>query len=376
MDEEKREEDLREDDEDDDLDEENSTENIEDITKDEDVSETTDSSSDPGPTAEDAVSKEDTITGHNPEDTVSQPVVETSKDTSTPETHSHAPLPKTEEPTHNHNSNHSDDNSHDHEAVVNHNKPEEPTVSSNAPMEEGMGTGAHSGSDEHISINTADLWKYLKIIIVIAVLVFGYNYYMGDKGGVTGNVIAEVPAGNAPAEVAKVEVSIDDDAIKGDENAPVTIIEFSDYECPFCARFYSQTLSQIDEQYIKTGKVRLIYRDYPLSFHPQAQKAGEAAECAGEQGKYYEMHDMLFEAGVAGGVDSFKKHAGMIGLDQAAFDTCLDSGAQAEEVQKDFADGNKYGVQGTPAFFINGKLISGAQPFSVFEAAIEAELAS
>ncbi len=232
--------------------------------------------------------------------------------------------------------------------------------------------------------------KYLRWLVVLgviqAILLFVVAVQLSGLSGIgvaAGAADGAAPARAAPAErpsapspTVDMEALLDDDSIKGDPDAPVTIVEFSDYECPFCARFYSQTLSQIDEKYIKTGKVRLIYRDFPLSFHKQAQKAGEAAECAGEQGKYYEMHDKLFEDGVSGGIASFKQYALDIGLNTADFNTCLDSGAMAGEVQKDFRDGQAAGVQGTPGFLVNGRLISGAQPFSVFEQIIEAELAS
>lgn len=167
----------------------------------------------------------------------------------------------------------------------------------------------------------------------------------------------------------------DDDAVRGDKNTPLTIVEFSDYQCPYCAKFYQQTLPSIEEQYIKTGKVKLIYRDFPLDIHENAQKAAEAAECAGEQNKYYEMHDKLFESGVAGGITSFKQYAKEIGLDTAKFNQCLDSGAMVGEVQKDLSDGKQLGVSGTPAFFINGQMLTGAQPFSTFQQVIEQELA-
>jgi protein-disulfide isomerase len=231
--------------------------------------------------------------------------------------------------------------------------------------------------------------KYLRWLVVLgviqAILLFVVAVQLSSLGG---GVVANTADGNAPAAAAPaarpsaptpvvdMKALVDDDAVKGDPNAPVTIVEFSDYECPFCARFYSQTLSQIDAKYIQTGKVKLVYRDFPLSFHQQAQKAGEAAECAGEQGKYFEMHDKLFESGVTGGVASFKQYAADLGLNTADFNTCLDSGAQASEVQKDFRDGQAAGVQGTPGFIVNGQLVSGAQPFSVFEQIIEAELAS
>ena len=213
-------------------------------------------------------------------------------------------------------------------------------------------------------------WFYISVIavIIIAILIF-----VAVRSSPTGQVVApEDNRQQIPEQITAV--GIDDDAVKGDENAPVTMIEFSDYECPFCTRFYSQTLGQIEREYIDTGKVKFVYRDFPLSFHQNAQKAAEAAECAGKQDKYYEMHDLLFEKGVIGGVSSFKQYANEIGLDTAEFNSCLDSGEMASEVQKDFQDGQRAGVQGTPSFFINGKLVSGAQPFEVFKQVIEAEL--
>ncbi len=219
----------------------------------------------------------------------------------------------------------------------------------------------------------------LAVIQVVLVLVIAVHVNTIKEAVVSGEVAAAPTGGSdqptAPAPSGEpVEVSIDDDAIKGDIDAPVTIIEFSDYECPFCARFYSQTLSQIEENYIDTGKVRLVYRDFPLSFHQNAQKAAEAAECAGEQDAYYDMHDKLFENQGSLSVSNYKTWAGELGLDQEEFDNCLDSGEMASEVQKDFSDGQQYGVTGTPGFFVNGVKISGAQPYSVFEAAIEAAL--
>jgi len=199
----------------------------------------------------------------------------------------------------------------------------------------------------------------------------------GSLTPLTGSVIAPTGGSDTVGSGGSVvDVSIDDDAVKGDANAPVTIIEFSDYECPFCGRFYSDTLPQIISEYIDTGKVKLVYRDFPLNFHPQARKAAEAAECAGEQGKYYEMHDLLFEKGVSGGESSFKQYAKDIGLDSSEFDSCLDSGEMADEVQKDLDDGTAAGVSGTPGFFINGRQLSGAQPFSAFKTIIDEELAA
>jgi protein-disulfide isomerase len=240
--------------------------------------------------------------------------------------------------------------------------------------------------------------KYLLSILVgVTLLLTAVNtfYIVGLNQQVTGLqaqlVLAGSNTGNnnqiapEPAQVKEVKptqepaaptinVSADDDDVLGDEDAPVTIIEFSDYECPFCARFYSQTLPAIKEKYIDTGKAKLIFRDFPLGFHADAQKAAEAAECAGEQGKYWEMHDKIFENQQAIDVASLKQYAGDIGLNATAFDQCLDSGAMADEVKKDLADGQAYGISGTPSFFINGVALVGAQPFSAFEQVIESQL--
>ncbi|MFH1054276.1 MAG: thioredoxin domain-containing protein [Candidatus Woesearchaeota archaeon] len=244
--------------------------------------------------------------------------------------------------------------------------------------------------NESVKLKKVTIWKTVSAVLAVLLLISIYTNGFGISGtSGNGNTGAagepqqaqqrQDPSDPNPQPSAAVLDNAglaDDDDVKGDINAPVTIVEFSDYECPFCARFYSQTLGQIDDEYIKTGKAKLIYRDFPLGFHAQAQKAAEAAECAGEQGKYYEMHDKLFEDGVAGGLSSFKKYASDLGLDTAAFNTCLDSGEMADEVKKDFQDGQKAGVTGTPAFFINGRLVVGAQPFSVFKQAIDAELAN
>ncbi|PIN75419.1 disulfide bond formation protein DsbA [Candidatus Woesearchaeota archaeon CG10_big_fil_rev_8_21_14_0_10_36_11] len=233
---------------------------------------------------------------------------------------------------------------------------------------------------ENASKGQSKVYKTLRQLVFVAlvqvILLVIIAFQLNSLGGISADelVIPDVPDTQPTAPIVDMDTLIDDDAVLGSSNAPITIVEFSDYECPFCARFYAQTLQQIETQYVDTGKVKLIFRDFPLSFHQQAQKAAEAAECAGEQGKYYEMHNALFENGVEGGVTSFKKFALNLGLNTAMFNTCLDTGAMASEIQQDFLDGQRAGVQGTPAFFINGNLVSGAQPFSVFEQVIEAAL--
>jgi len=217
-------------------------------------------------------------------------------------------------------------------------------------------------------------WKVTTVVLIVVLAVMAFKGNSG--GGATGGTVVPSFGGSDPSPSPSVDMKalLDDDPVLGDKDAPVTIIEWSDYECPFCGRFYQQTLPSIKDEYIKTGKVKLVYRDFPLSFHPNAQKAAEAAECAGEQKKYWEMHDLLFENGVQGGVTGFKQYAKQLGLNTGEFNECLDSGKMASEVQKDMADGTAAGIQGTPGFIINGKLVSGAQPFAVFKQVIDAEL--
>ena len=171
------------------------------------------------------------------------------------------------------------------------------------------------------------------------------------------------------------EVSVDDDPVKGPENAKVTIVVFTDYQCPFCGKFEREILPLIISEYVDSGKARVAIRDFPLPLHSNSEKAAEASECANEQGKFWEYHDKLFENQQYLGVSDLKQYAKELGLDTAKFNQCLDSGKYAGEVQKDLQDGQSYGVSGTPTIFINGKAVVGAQPFSVFKQAIEAELA-
>lgn len=184
-----------------------------------------------------------------------------------------------------------------------------------------------------------------------------------------------------------VKISIDDDPIIGNPDAAISIIEFSDFQCPFCARFHIQTLPSILEEYIDQGKVKLVFRDFPIqSIHPNALPASVAAECANEQNKFKEMHDMLFEnqnewdkQETADAISLFNQYASEIQLDQDEFVSCLTDEKQIDEIRKDLDDGREYGVSGTPGFFVgNDKIgyveIKGAQPFESFKKIIDAQL--
>jgi protein-disulfide isomerase len=173
---------------------------------------------------------------------------------------------------------------------------------------------------------------------------------------------------------------------QGDPEAKLTLIEFSDYQCPYCAKYFRETAPQIEQEYIKTGKLKHVFMDFPLeSIHKLAFKAAEAANCAGEQGKYWEMHNQLFANQQK--LEPWTAHAQSVGLDLVKFEECLDSGRQATEIRSNMAEGQKAGVTGTPAFFLaytdakSSKVntiarLSGSQPFSVFKSAIDKLLAA
>jgi protein-disulfide isomerase len=160
---------------------------------------------------------------------------------------------------------------------------------------------------------------------------------------------------------------------RGGAKAPVTIVEFSDYQCPFCKRG-EESVQKVFETY--GDKVRIVFRDYPLPFHPQARPAAEAANCANDQGKFWEYNKTLFANQSALAEDNLKAYAKDLGLDTAKFDECFAKKAHSAAIDKDIADGGAAGVNGTPAFFINGRSLSGAQPFEKFKEVIDDELAN
>ena len=190
----------------------------------------------------------------------------------------------------------------------------------------------------------------------------------------------------APPAPESILLGIDDDPVKGDRKARLVLVEFSDYQCPFCARFVRETLPQIDKDYIKTGKLKYVFRDFPIaSAHKDAFKAAMAAGCALDQGKYWEMHDRLFENPTAFTVYNLTQNAEAVGLNKETFQQCLNKNEYETEVQSDFADGLKAGVNQTPTFFLGLTepnspkvkvltVITGAKPYAVFKAAIESAL--
>ena len=235
-------------------------------------------------------------------------------------------------------------------------------------------------------VNTLSILVILIIVaaFLIGVLITKVSYLENGVGGTgTGNVATE--EGDQPeAPTGPVDVAVGHLPFLGNEDAKVKIIEFSDFQCPFCKALFDQTLSQLKKEYVDTGKVAFYYRHYPLSsIHPNAQKSAEAAECANEQGNFWGYHDELFKTqadweSLTGSslYDKFAELATNIGLNGATLKDCVESGKLEDKVKEDESDGSAAGVQGTPATFINGMLISGAVPYSEFKAEIERQLAN
>jgi protein-disulfide isomerase len=186
-----------------------------------------------------------------------------------------------------------------------------------------------------------------------------------------------------PPPFTGADISIKGDPSMGNKDAKVTLVEFTDYQCPFCGRAYQQTYPPVVAEYVKTGKLRYVIHDYPLEqLHPNAFKAAEAARCAGDQGKYWEMHDRLFGDQKALDEKGLEASAQALGLDAAKFKQCLDTGKYKTEIQSEIAAGQKLGVTGTPTFFLGPtgadpdkfratQKIGGAFPYTAFKKAID-----
>lgn len=223
------------------------------------------------------------------------------------------------------------------------------------------------------------------VVVGYAIAQVPYFDVKSQQAAVVKNDTKDATAGGgnkAPSltadQIAKLP---DDDSVYGDENAPVTVVEFTDYQCPACGKFATLIFPAIDENYVKTGKVKFVIRDFPLDKYKESVPAAMAAECANEQGKFREMHDAIFNgqsewAGNAKVGDVLKGYAKKLGLDTKLFGTCFDEGKYFLEIRKDLIDGATIGVNATPSFFVNGKHLSGAGPYETFFKPIfDAELA-
>lgn len=261
-------------------------------------------------------------------------------------------------------------------------------------------TGSDLGNTEKISVKKSTFnGLVIGLIVIVGIAAFFAGSYTStlNSNQVSQEDLEEMMAklelkmlqNRLPSEQAKppIKISADDDPIIGNPDAPITIIEFSDFQCPFCARFHVQTLPSIYEEYIDQGKVKLVFRDFPIqSIHPNALAASVAAECANEQGKFKEMHDRLFDEQnewnkleTSSALSLFNNYAAEIQIKQDTFSSCIASGKYLDEIRKDLEDGRNYGVSGTPGFFIGNDEIGyvelkGAQPFDSFKKVIDAQL--
>ncbi len=237
------------------------------------------------------------------------------------------------------------------------------------------------------SVIVASLIVSLSLFINVKLLVKGMggdaNLLTDTRGAGSGQAVQKGADAQAnpgqPTPPAQANVNPrDNQPTLGKGDAKVTIYEFSDFQCPYCQRFFKETYSQLKAQYIDTGKVKFIFRHFPLPFHVNAEPAAIAAECANQQGKFWQYHDNLFNKGQADGTGlalaDLKTYAASLGLDKQRFNQCLDNKSTLDIVNADLKEGTAVGVSGTPSFSINGKLLVGAQPLAAFKAAIDEAL--
>ncbi len=223
-------------------------------------------------------------------------------------------------------------------------------------------------------------WVIPASIVLAGVLVAGAIIYSrgADKRGGVPLAGGDKAGGQAALGSGVTAAFEESDPSLGDPGAAVSVVEFSDFQCPFCGKFFHESEQKIIDKYVKTGKVRFVYRDFAF-LGPESEYAAVAAECANEQGKFWEYHNYLFnnQSGENQGAfskDKLKSFAKTLGLSAPQFDSCLDADKYLDEVKKDSADGRASGVTGTPGFLINGKLVVGALPYEQFESEIEAAL--
>jgi protein-disulfide isomerase len=201
----------------------------------------------------------------------------------------------------------------------------------------------------------------------LLIVVFSNN----QEVNLAANAEETQPAVEQPAAAGQPLPAVrDSEAFQGGEEAQVVLVEYTDFECPYCSRHHT-TMNQVISEY--GNKIKYVLRHFPLGFHPEAQKAAEAFECAAEQDKAFEMSDYIFEANVAKemSVEKWKAGAKTLGLKTSQFNNCLDDGKYAAKVQQDASEGSASGVDGTPATFVNGQLVSGALPFESFSQIID-----
>lgn len=227
------------------------------------------------------------------------------------------------------------------------------------------------GDGQFIRFRRVSLYAALLPVAFVTGLAVGFLAWgrPGPAATTAPESMAALPA--SPTDGPRMDVSVDDDPALGPVDAPITIVEFSDFNCPYCQRFQQQTFQPLMDAY--PNQIRFVYRDFPITSQDSFY-AAQAAECAGDQGAYWEYHDALF-SGVHGlGNDAYRQYAEELGLDADELMACVDEGRFAAEVQADAQEASSLGVSGTPTFFINGIPMVGAQPLTRFTQIIDEEL--
>ena len=241
-------------------------------------------------------------------------------------------------------------------------------------------------SEENIiTFKRSHLYSVLLPLAFVAGLTFGYIFWGRSDPSVqnqptvaaasSGNQGQSAPSGAEPTpEFRRYDIPEDDDPVLGPDVAPITIIEFSDYECPYCRKWHVEVLPSLQAEY--GDQIRLVYRDFPLtSIHSNATPAAVAANCAREQDMYWEYNEKLFDMKLNLGTSTYQTYAEELDLEMDAFNECLESGRYVDEVEADYEFAVNLGIRSTPTFFVNGIPVVGAQPFEVFKNLIDQELA-
>jgi len=234
-------------------------------------------------------------------------------------------------------------------------------------------------SDDRLVFKRSHLYSVLLPLAFVLGLSVGYLFWGRNPGPAQPVSQAAAPQQaqaqtQATQAVKRYDVPVDDDPAIGPEDAPITLIEFSDFECPYCRRWHEEVYTRLRQEY--PDQVRIVFRDFPLSsIHPNAVPAAEAANCANEQGAFWDFQDKLFSGEYELGTEAYMQYAEDLGLDTQSFQECVDTGRYYDEVMADFEYASNLGVRSTPTFFLNGIPLVGAQPYEMFKQVIEQELA-
>ncbi|MEM3030926.1 MAG: DsbA family protein [Candidatus Micrarchaeia archaeon] len=229
-------------------------------------------------------------------------------------------------------------------------------------------------------METSDDAKLIALAIIIAGILVSASIYLSAREGAPSQqnqTPPQQPPASPQPSPAQPRINLSNAQARGNASAPVLIVEYSDFQCPYCAEFWRATLPAIERDFVSTGKARFAYKHFPIeNIHPLAAAAAEAAECAGDQGRFWEYHDLLFANQNSLSEGSLVSFAANLSLDLPLFNACLEERAKAGLVAAHQSEGLANGVRGTPTFFINGRIVSGAQPYPVFKNIIEEQLAA